>query len=378
MKKKFLLTGFYFDGYHGSMIHILEVAKELQLMNYDVDIVSVEITKKIRDYVEKVSNVTLLSLRDFDYNIYYDYVLAYHAPILTFLIDNGLKYNKIGLGTLSSFLKLEEPNILALYGVPLFVNHKNLIDLIYEKYKIKSNLFINSVPEDYNLNLEKKDSGLRKILIVSNHLPEELIEAKNILEKKGIDVKVIGKGFDYQLVTPNLLKQYDLVITIGKTVQYALYLGIPVYNYDHFGGVGYINLKNLDKEEYYNFSGRSFFRKITSGEIVNEIIEGYEKSLLEVDEIKKIARERYSISKNLDSVIKIIDASTSVVPNTPEVKIYNSHLSEIMQNLLEKRKLNEDFYKKKLRYINFYKFINFVTLGRCYKNTLKILTEKYF
>lgn len=378
MKKKFLLTGYYFDGYHGSMMHILEVAKELQLKDYDVYIVSVEITKKIRDYVEKVSNVKLLSLQDFDYDIYFDYVLAYHTPILTFLIDNGLKYNKIGLGTLSSFLKIEEPNLLAIYGFPLFVNHNNLIDLMYEKYKIKANLFINSVPSDYNINWDKKNCGLKKIVIVSNHLPQELIEAKNVLQKKGFQVKVLGKGFDYQLVTPNLLKQYDLVITIGKTVQYALYLGIPVYNYDYFGGVGYINLKNLDTEEYYNFSGRSSFRKITSDKIVNEIIDGYEKSLLEVEDIKRIARERYSLSNNLDSVIKLIDVSTSVMPATPEWGIYKSHLSIIMQNLLEMRKLNEDFYKKKLRYINFYKFINFMTFGRCYKNTLKILNEKYF
>ena len=378
MKKKFLLTGYSFDGYHGSMMHIFEVAKELQLKNYDVYIVSVEITNKIKDYVESFSNINLISLVDFDYNLYFDYVLAYHAPILTFLIDNGLKYNKIGLGSLSSILKMEQPSLLALYGYPLFVSNKRLVDIMFERYKINSNLFINSVPEDYNLNLEKKDNALRKIVIVSNHLPDELIEAKNILEKKGLEVKVIGKEYDYQLVTPNLLKQYDLVITIGKTAQYALYLGIPVYNYDHFGGVGYINLKNLDIEEYYNFSGRSSFRKIMSEEIVNEIIDGYEKSLLEVDDIKKIARERYSLSKNLDSVIKIIDDSTPIMPTSPEWEIYNNHLSEIMQNLLEIRKLNEDFYKKKLRYINFYKFINFMTFGRCYKNTLKILNEKYF
>ena len=54
-------------------------------------------------------------------------------------------------------------------------------------------------------------------------------------------------------------------------------MGIPVYNYDIYGGSGYISLENIDKEEFYNFSGRSHCRKLNYDDIICEIIGYYKK-----------------------------------------------------------------------------------------------------
>lgn len=40
---------------------------------------------------------------------------------------------------------------------------------------------------------------------------------------------------EYKSITLEILSQYDVAITIGKTVQYCLVMGVPVYVYDKFG-----------------------------------------------------------------------------------------------------------------------------------------------
>ena len=48
------------------------------------------------------------------------------------------------------------------------------------------------------------------------------------------------------ITSAELLDHYDCVISIGKTVQYCLVQGIPVFLYDRFGGPGYLNESNYD------------------------------------------------------------------------------------------------------------------------------------
>ena len=54
--KKFLITGYYFDGYHGSMMHICELAEYLKKYNFDVYIATVHINKSIKNEIIKNLN----------------------------------------------------------------------------------------------------------------------------------------------------------------------------------------------------------------------------------------------------------------------------------------------------------------------------------
>ncbi len=100
-------------------------------------------------------------------------------------------------------------------------------------------------------------------------------------------------------------------------------MGIPAYTYDHFGGSGYITLENIDKEEYHNFSGKSFCRKISSEEIAKEILDGFSKAVEQAQSLKKIAIDRYLLSKNIDRVIEILNKSTDVkIDECPKNKFY--------------------------------------------------------
>ncbi len=121
--------------------------------------------------------------------------------------------------------------------------------------------------------------ALQKILIVSNHAPEEIRQAAELLRRHNLTVDFLGIGSDNkQRVTPKILAGYDVVVSIGKTVQYALLGNIPVYNYDHFGGCGYLDADNFEKARQLNFSGRGFDKK-TAEEIAHEILAEFKQGL---------------------------------------------------------------------------------------------------
>lgn len=65
---------------------------------------------------------------------------------------------------------------------------------------------------------------------------------------------------------------FDAVLTIGKTVQYSLSMGIPCYIYDHFGGEGWLTPETFDREAFYNFSGRSTKRFVGGDLITDELL----------------------------------------------------------------------------------------------------------
>ena len=64
-------------------------------------------------------------------------------------------------------------------------------------------------------------------------------------------------------------------------------MGIPVFVYDYMGGNGYVKPDTLDKEEYFNFSGRSSRRKLEGIFLANEIITNYQQACKDVAILKK-------------------------------------------------------------------------------------------
>lgn len=99
-------------------------------------------------------------------------------------------------------------------------------------------------------------------LMVSNHPPQELLGISGV--KVGCDRPT--------RMSPNALAKCPFVICNGKTVQYALRAGVPVYLYDHFGGPGWLTSENFERAEWFNFSGRGFGFK-TSDKIRSELSE---------------------------------------------------------------------------------------------------------
>ena len=195
-------------------------------------------------------------------------------------------------------LYLEQPYIYNLEqkiaAKTLFVSEeaREMIEAshLLDGLKCPKEIFANPAPAEF-ANVAPARPDLKRILVVSNHIPQEVKEAQLLLLERGVDIELLGeKGEQYTRVTANLLNQYDAIISIGKTTQYCLVAGKPVYVYDKFGGYGYLNEENFDLAAKNNFSGRGGVSK-TAQEITNELIAQYKQALrFSRDNIKRFQK----------------------------------------------------------------------------------------
>ncbi|TYL52583.1 hypothetical protein [Agromyces mariniharenae] len=142
-----------------------------------------------------------------------------------------------------------------------------------------------------------------RIAVVSNHPPQEVLDAAAVLRGLDVEVDVIGEATEVREITPELLAAYDGVVTIGKTVQYALSLGVPVYVYDHFGGEGWLAPDNDAAQAATNYSGRATGRRIDGDAIAAEIVDGFAAAGEFARERRAQHAERFSLRRSIDGLL---------------------------------------------------------------------------
>ncbi|SIN70593.1 glycosyltransferase family protein [Agromyces cerinus] len=178
-----------------------------------------------------------------------------------------------------------------------------LASLSHERIRV----FPNPAPDAFTAMPALNARARPRLAIVSNHIPDELLEAVALLEGR-IDLDLFGESTakattQLSRITPSLLGEYDAVVTIGKTVQYALVGGRPVYCYDRFGGPGWLNPSNLEKSAHHNFSGRGFGQK-TAETIADELENGLVDAKTHLDEIADRIGDCYLLSSQIPRVIE--------------------------------------------------------------------------
>lgn len=321
--RKILFTVWYAEGFHGAVIHISEIAEYLISKGWNVYCVCTILSEDIKKYFSS-KGIKIFAADCCDYSIEYDIIWNIHFPIFMFLLKNNIRYKKIIFNALSPFLEIEAPPCCyEAYSTLLAVSEETKDKLVnyYNIPRDKISVLKNIVPLSYFTQHKTYNKSVKKIVIVSNHLPQELLDSIPLFREKGIECNIIGRNFNYIPVCPQVLSQYDVIITIGKTVQYSLALGIPCYNYDYWGGVGYITENNLKREEYYNFSGRPHKTKKTSIEIVSEIIDEYNTAFKSSRQLKDIAEKKYGISSQIDPIIDHVLSSPKKEINLKEYSI---------------------------------------------------------
>ena len=356
--------------YAGSEITTLEIAMVLKNMGYEINVATFIYDDPIKTEFEK-NNIQVFNLLEerlpFEE---YDIAWCHHASVLSHILNSGVKIRNIIFRTLSPIHPLE--------ALPYYVDD---IDIVLatsggtaERYysdgwidKKKIDVFPNSVPESFFVKSKNSQNReLKNIAIVSNHVPKELSEAADILRNRSFKVDMLGLSNKYQIINPDILLPYDVVISIGKTVQYCFALGIPVYCYDHFGGPGYITKNNFEKTEHYTFSGRCCNRHIDAQALADEIISGYNGALNILEHLKITAKEKYDLRTNVENVLKRLEniKVNDVFYNrmfSREIKmgiVHNEFYVEILKrshdknNFLffdeeQKPKIERDFYSMK-------------------------------
>lgn len=304
MKKRALLTNFFFAKYTGSELHALEMARLFEKKGYEV---TIAVFDKSYPLLEKAGTIHIVDVLNEELEcVDYDIVFVQHYPVLDYLCCRyNISYKKLIISKLSVIHDLEH--------LPVCTKEADLIlcvsdECADEVHRIigkneKTRVFKNSVSgEFFEIYHEQKDvQKLMKIAIISNHVPEELQEFSKIVEGE-YEVDYIGMQYNPRLVDAELLKEYDLIITIGRTVQQCFAAGIPVYVYDYFGGPGYIDDENFAIAEINNFSGRGGFGKKTALELKADIESNYQKNLLNLEKLNTIAKKEYSYELNFERI----------------------------------------------------------------------------
>jgi hypothetical protein len=140
---------------------------------------------------------------------------------------------------------------------------------------------------------------LRTLLVISNHPPKELIDALATLAARGIEVRMIGAGRDPRRVVPEDLAGADAVVTIGKSVVYALAQRRPVYLYDQFGGDGWLVPAIWRTNLFHNFAGQPQRRRISADELVAEITDGFDPARTALPDVLSYVDERFHLDHHL-------------------------------------------------------------------------------
>lgn len=98
---------------------------------------------------------------------------------------------------------------------------------------------------------------LRRLLVVSNHFPENVRrELADVTASMGIEVTHVGLPGQQAVVDQTMLRQFDGVITLGRTALLAMATGVPVLVLDHFGSDGWVVPADIENQARHNFSGR--------------------------------------------------------------------------------------------------------------------------
>lgn len=311
----------FFMKYSGSEIITLELSEALAQRGADVTIATWLYSPQMAAEVAALPRVTLLQIGTDEYEHYASRV----TPALIW-VHQGLVpeefmncASRFVFAHLSSFNSFEfsfNPDIeSALADRVYFVSaeaHQEqkktgiLTGIGQEKIRLLENpapiAFHHIAPKLY----EADEPQLTSLLVVSNHLPASEVEAIALLRSRGITVEVVGTpqlGVDAspRRVDPNLVSEFDAVMTIGKTVQYGMCAGRPVFCYDYFGGPGWLSKDNIATAKFHNFSGRGFEER-TARELVEELTSGFPAAYKQCLSMLERAREEFSYERVLDDL----------------------------------------------------------------------------
>jgi len=172
-------------------------------------------------------------------------------------------------------------------------------------------VFYNAAPPEFDVAPRPLPDQPGRILVVSNHTPPEICEA---LERLGqtAEIRHLGRtAKNVRRVTPEDIGWADLVISIGKTIQYALVAHRPVYVYDHFGGPGYLTEANHAGAARFSFTGRCCERKLTSGRVCDDILSGYRRGRDFAMRPNTDWLDRFRLAGQLDRLLALAPSSNA-------------------------------------------------------------------
>ncbi len=338
-----LITNFEIKNYSGSEINAITIFKRLKQLGHNVYLAALNfdfpLLSEIRDDIDSLINILD---GDFDFSsIVFDVVWVHHSFLLDWLIfDKGLRAKKIINSSLSPVEVLEVPPIYANYINMCVANSKETEDKL-KSYDINNVYLLENYSFNEYFDRQINISELKNIAVVSNHVPNELLEAIESLKNLGYNVQIYGLQGKQEFITDKVLENYDVVITIGKTVQYSMSLKIPVYIYDRFGGPGYLTMENVELNRAHNFSGRGYYKK-DAQTIVSEVVDHFSKTLNELEALKTYAKNNFCFEQKVDDVLFRLQQMKDV-----DLDIIKEKYDKYIRNTITSKKVAEYLQRKR-------------------------------
>lgn len=175
---------------------------------------------------------------------------------------------------------------------------KGLFEQVAEE---RLHVFPNPAPDSFADVADRTPGDRPRLLVVSNHIPMDLHRALKDV-RSTFDVTLVGQqtelGASPRRVGAELVAEHDAVVSIGKTVQYALVAGRPVFCYDKFGGPGWLDTENVERAASRNFSGRGFDKR-SPDVLARELVQGLESGAAFAHAYRGTASRRYRLSDAL-------------------------------------------------------------------------------
>ncbi|WP_424975538.1 hypothetical protein [Dinoroseobacter sp. S124A] len=168
----------------------------------------------------------------------------------------------------------------------------------------RAEVFPNPAPASFQRGERPPREALRRLLCVSNHVPTEMRHALRHLEKAGVAVVRVGRKDTPRRISPTDFDGIDAVVSIGKTVQYALAARVPVFCYDRFGGPGWLSHDNFEAAAEANFSGRCMRNPREAEVLAAELLSGFAEADRFAVGMPEELRSRFFLDPLLTSVLK--------------------------------------------------------------------------
>ncbi|WP_354244878.1 hypothetical protein [Agromyces sp. PvR057] len=311
---RILITTNHLRERRGSEIVTFELAEEFADRGWHVDVYTNLFLPPMADrFRELASRASVRVAEDpyEDFGLDYDLIWVQHSllpPSIIRRLGEREAAAPIVWHHMSPIIEIDQPLVAEienrLADVTSFISERTRETLEAFGLDRPSQIFANPAPRSFVEADTIAPVALRRLAVVSNHPPAELREAAEALAEAGVETVFIGEPDGSVEVTPRLLAGFDAVVTIGKTVQYALVMGLPVFVYDHFGGEGWLRPETFEVEAAANFSGRSTSRRISAEALVDELLLGFEHAVAFVSEQRPAFRARYSLQRSVDAVLE--------------------------------------------------------------------------
>ncbi|MGB3315943.1 MAG: glycosyltransferase, partial [Albidovulum sp.] len=185
----------------------------------------------------------------------------------------------------------------------IYANSEETRDALVNQGFAGIRLFRNPAPAAFAAP-PSRSRDLRRLLSISNHLPAEVGEAFEILKARGIEVTRIGSPHASRRVTPRDLESHEAVVTIGKSVQYAIRSRRPVFCYDHFQGPGWLG-PLMAATEATNFSDRCSRIPLSGPNLAERILDGFAAARNWIAQADPAEFGRFFLERSVDEILEL-------------------------------------------------------------------------